>query len=154
MKRALLLVLIVAAPLAAGPTVRRDGSMYLVETRHYRVRCDIGPEATVEIARTMEALGTAYYRILRRFGGGKFGQLDVHVFRDRRDYAEVVGPQNANTAGVYHPATRTTYACPGGIDITRVMDVLRHEGFHQFADHYLGGNVPVWLNEGDRKSVV
>ena len=141
-------VLALALPCVGATTVQRDGQMNLAETRHYRVKCDIGPEVAREIAETMEAVGGAYYRILKRFRGGRFGRLDVVVFRNRADYVKVVGAAHADTAGVYMGGTRTTYACTGGGDISTIIDVLRHEGFHQFAHHFLGASLPAWINEG------
>jgi hypothetical protein len=52
------------------------------------------------------------------------------------------------TAGVFDPNTDTLMAHAGERSTAYTWSVVQHEGFHQFARSVIGGELPIWVNEG------
>jgi len=138
-----------AAEVAAPPKgeVVREGNLFVLLKPNYRVETDISPEAAQVIGAHMEAVHAAYRAILGGLGRVAVPPFRVRVYRERRDYLEVVGEGLARTIGLYVPEMRLLLACIGSDDLGRILGVLRHEGWHQFS-HAVFGNLPPWVDEG------
>jgi hypothetical protein len=69
------------------------------------------------------------------------------LFRDANDYYAAGGMPGS--AGVYisGPSSRLMAIAGQKLDAS-TWHVIQHEGFHQFADNVIGGDMPPWLNEG------
>lgn len=147
---AILSVLAAASSISAdnGLKAERRGNMFVVLTEYYYVETDVSADFAVEIAEHLHAVGATYYQLLSEFGNGaQMERFRVSVYRDRQDYDEVVGPAAANTRGLYDPRSQHLLATAGP-DTDEILHILRHEAFHQFVHHFLGVNVPIWVNEG------
>jgi len=139
-----------AAGAARGWPMRRQGKDLLIETPHYSIQTDLGPEIGQTIARHQEAL---YAELYRRMGkiksrGKMTDRLNVLVFETYERYRRELGSDVENTAGIFIPY-KDVLACWGPADrLDRILQLLRHEGTHQFVRHFIGKECPVWLNEG------
>jgi len=136
-----------AAGAVRGWPMRRQGKDLLIETPHYSIRTDLGPEVGQTIARHQEAL---YAELYRRMGKNKSrgkmtGRLNVLVFETYKRYRRELGSDVENTAGIFIPY-KDVLACWGPAD--RLDQILQTEGTHQFVCHFIGKECPVWLNEG------
>ena len=149
---AVLLVFLATAPTfaaGAGWPVSRQGGDLVVETPHYRVRTDLGPDVGRTVASHQEAL---YAELYRRMGNVKKSKMikrfDVLVFAAQERYLREMGDAARGSRGIFMSG-RDVLACWGSAnELDVVLSTLRHEGTHQFVAHFIGHKCPVWLNEG------
>jgi hypothetical protein len=62
------------------------------------------------------------------------------------DYLKAGGQKG--TAGFFDPNTEKLVAVAGDQTDAYAWHVVQHEGFHQFARAVIGGELPIWVNEG------
>lgn len=111
------------------------------------IETDVSSDFAQEIAEYMESLYVAYTKYTR--GQPKFTtKSSVIVFKKQADFISRVEGVGKNTAGCYAPSTKAlvTFLEKQGED--GVKEVLRHEGFHQFFDKWIGQSPAIWINEG------
>lgn len=158
--RALLTLLgALALPLLLGAALTPTSS------RHYEVLSDLRGEQFRALAGHMDAVYDEYSRRFAAFDVKEEIPVRLYLFQNRRDYEQTLATKNvnaANTAGMFFArsggggggkgAARETEAglaaWVGGNDRQRLLQVLQHEGFHQFAFVRISQNLPIWLNEG------
>ena len=135
------------ATLTADQAVRKEGKFWLCETRHYLVKTDVSADFAKNLGDVMESCYTAYSKYAR--GKPRFAEKStVIVFKRQKDFLKQVREVGPNTAGCYSPATKELASFLESQGEDGVYEVLRHEGFHQFFDKYVGTNAPAWINEG------
>ena len=115
-----------------------------VEGKYHLLVYDVtDPEAAEAMAR-MEAMVREYLGRTRDFAGRIQGKMPFLLFRKEEDYHNAGGLEN--TAGVF------TGQCLMAFSKKQVSaqtwHVIQHEGFHQFAANVIGGDLPIWVNEG------
>jgi hypothetical protein len=121
--------------------------MRAYETRYYVIHTDLGRDAAREAELRMTRMAEEYRRRTRDFSGEIRTKLPFYLFKDEADYHAAGG--HANSAGEYDPNTQTLMAFAGGPQPNlATWYTVQHEGFHQFADHVIGRNLPIWANEG------
>jgi hypothetical protein len=121
------------------------------ESAHYRVRSDIDPQTCYDAARVLEAALRAYGRDLGKLAKGE-RRFDVYIFSGEAGYlayvSDVLRSEPHNTAGLYTNTLEQLliWNLP---DRERMLQTVRHEGFHQYLDGLLDADqAPRWLNEG------
>jgi len=134
------------APAKPAWPMREDGADVVIETPHYVLRTDLGPDAAQVLASHQEAL---YAELYRRMGDLRprmaVVRQNVLAVRSEQRYLAEVGSDGAGTGGVYIKS-QNRLACWG--PPYAVLEALRHEGTHQFVDTFIGSGCPIWLNEG------
>ncbi|MCX5685108.1 MAG: DUF1570 domain-containing protein, partial [Planctomycetota bacterium] len=143
-----------AAPAAAAPKgwpmKPETGGFLVVETAHYLIKTDMGPEAAQLFARHQEAL---FGELYKRMAGNKAGAVQiprgmVQVFGSKEAYMSALGPEAKGSQGQFDP-NKNQISAWGSIDATdQILETLRHEGTHQFVRQCIGAKCPLWLNEG------
>ena len=94
--------------------------------------------------RSMTRMVELYQARTKDFSGTIRQRLPFYLFRKSEDYFAAGAPRGS--AGVYMGSALMAIA---GERVTqRTWHVVQHEGFHQFCDAVIGGNVPIWINEG------
>ena len=149
---AALLVFLATAPTidpSARWPVRKLGTDLVVETPHYHIRTDLGPDVGQTVASHQEAL---YAELYRRMGNIKkpkaVQRFEVLVLSTQERYLLEMGDAARGSRGIFM-ARRDVLACWGfANELDVVLSTLRHEGTHQFVAHFIGPQCPVWLNEG------
>lgn len=129
-----------------------DGT-YHHHSRHYHVITDIDRRTLAPIMARMDAVAQAYLEAIPGFPikGGKSAPL--YLFREASDYHRFLGSlgiDSRGSGGMFFASQ-----IQGGLT-TWVADqpeewlfhVLQHEGFHHFANLRIGGQFPIWANEG------
>ncbi len=139
------LALAAALSLAAATAVAKE---YKLRTSHYTIRTDVGAAFAKELATVMEAIYKNYRGRLKTLGRNRKGRHSVLVFEDRDAYVGFVGAQHANSGGIYMPSEKTLATYQSGQSYARMIETLKHEGFHQFLHSYVKYPVPLWVNEG------
>ena len=132
--------------LALGPAWARTSTC---RTAHYRVRTDLPETRAREFAARLEAMRSVYARLVP-LPGASDEPAEVLVFESAEGYHAFLdlslGDRQEDTAGVFLPwfGYLLLYDDP---DADRTLEVLHHEGFHQYLQSVLPG-APTWLDEG------
>lgn len=135
------------APLLLSMAEAGTAKNHVVETKHYTISTDVSQEFAEEIADTMETVYAAYERVFRKIKGGVSQRMAVRVTKTREEYLKLVGPDQANTGGIFMPGRNMLATFLEGQGKSTLHEVLYHEGFHQFMAARIGA-CPIWLNEG------
>jgi hypothetical protein len=140
-----------AAAAAKGwPMKQEAGGFLTVETAHYVIKTDMGPEAAQLFARHQEAL---FGELYKRMAGNKAGSVQIPrgtvlVVGSKETYLSMVGPEAKGTQGLFDPNKNQISVWGSNDETDRTLETLRHEGTHQFVRQCIGSKCPLWLNEG------
>ena len=116
----------------------------LYETRYYRVYTDIAPEQAKEACIRMTKMAEEYHVRTAEFAGDIRVKLPFYLFKSADEYYAAGGL--AKTAGVFNGSRLMAMADPRVGK--QVWHIVQHEGFHQFVHAVIGGEIPIWVNEG------
>lgn len=125
----------------------------------YRIRTDLPAEDTRALGQHLNLMHDEFARRLSDAFGPPRDEaaMSVLIFRSRDDYLYTLGARfnihARGTGGMFFVKPDTA---PAGVlalwidhlPRQRVLHVLQHEAFHQFAYRRLGPDLPVWVNEG------
>ncbi len=115
-----------------------------VEGKYHFLIHDLTPEEETEVLIRMQAMVDEYIDRTRDFSGRLNQKLPFFLFRRREDYVRNGGIPGS--AGVF---TGSALMAIAGDKITNnTWHTIQHEGFHQFAAAVIGGDMPIWVNEG------
>lgn len=133
-----------------GP--RDLGCVHEVETEHYRVTTDIGPEAARLYGERLEAAYRHFAETWKRvYRERPFRKPRVAVFNTSENYYTYFELLNENrgdyTLGVFRPALNELVLFED-VDLEASLQVLHHEQFHHFATLLSPQPFPYWYNEG------
>ncbi|UCE61511.1 MAG: DUF1570 domain-containing protein [Phycisphaerales bacterium] len=135
----LFIVCAACAPSAfAQPQLRVHNSTYY--TVHTDLDADVVREATVRLTRMAEE----YARRTRGFSRKISVKLPFYLFKEHEDYIAAGGLEGSN--GVFYDDK--LMAVIGHSASAFAWGTVQHEGFHQFVRMVIGGEIPVWVNEG------
>ncbi len=136
-----------------GAGVARAQELYDVNSRHYAITTNLERHDIKGVALHMDAVFRAYTRMFSGFTARNNKPVTLYVVDSREDYTGVLeerGIDGANSGGMFfytfQEAGLATWR--SGRPAERMYHVLQHEGFHQFAHIHIGGNFPIWVNEG------
>lgn len=147
----LLIFLLSAAPFAAGQMVQPvyPDSLRRYETPYYTMMTDLDEEQAKEAAIRMTRMAEEYFNRTREFSGRINNKLPFFLFSDEGDYLRAGG--TPGSAGVFMGSNfhgfRLMAVARRGAN-AQTWHVVQHEGFHQFAHAVIGGDLPIWVNEG------
>lgn len=131
------------AALATAATAQRT-ALKTYQSKYYVIHSDLD-EATVHDAENrITAMAEEYHARTRGFAGAITGKLPFYLFSKPEDYYAAGGLQGS--AGVFNgKQLMAIFNERMGDDVWRVV---QHEGFHQFIFAVIGGDIPIWVNEG------
>jgi len=121
---------------------------------HYTIRSDLDLETTRLYAAHMDTMFVEYSRRLAALPQRLPHVLNVFMFERRSDYVETLrtqfGIDATGSAGMFFVTQRGAGLAFFVEDIprSRILHVIQHEGFHQFAYSRFGTDLPIWANEG------
>ncbi len=123
------------------------------ESRAYVIHTNLTREEALEYGVHMDLIYKEYaqrFSILRGEGRGK---QNLYLLRTRQDYIQAMATFNirAEASGgmfFWGPGVSGLATWVEGFTRDQVFNTLQHEGFHQFAHAKMGGNLPLWVNEG------
>jgi hypothetical protein len=163
LRRVSILLCVLAALMPCGPARMAAGQQILLpwwqrsperKMGHYWVKTDLDAETAIELAKHLNLMYEEFSRRLASLPQRAPQKLNVLIFRDRRDYLEVLrlryGVDGRGSGGMF-------FVTPTGAGLAfwvedlpkrRVHHVIQHEGFHQFAYSRFGNDLSPWLNEG------
>lgn len=114
------------------------------DTRYYELHTALPEEAVREATVRLNAMAELYHERCKGFSGVITRKLPFFLYDNEGDYRAAGGP--VNTAGVFNGRKLMAWT-PGEPD-ERFWVTVQHEGFHQFVDSVIGGEIPIWVNEG------
>ncbi len=121
-----------------------SSQLQVYPTRYYDIYTDVDEPIVREAALRMTRMAEAYHERTKTFAGSIVSKLPLYIYRHETDYLAAGGLQGSS--GVYTGNKLMAYV--GARSLNQLWRALQHEGFHQFADVVIGGDMPVWVDEG------
>ncbi len=134
--------------LAAELTFAANGgrvAMPTYPTRYYTIYSDLPLPQVREAELRMTRMAEAYHERTKDFAGSIHQRLPFYLFAHEQDYLDAGGLKDS--AGIFDRSSQLLMAFVGD-NPAETWHVVQHEGFHQFAAAVIGGDIPVWANEG------
>ncbi len=127
---------------ASAAQVRAALAVY--DSPYYTIHTDLDADDVNEAIIRMTRMFEEYHQRTSAFSGEIRTKLPFYLFKNAGEYHAAGGPPE--TGGVF--TGNALLAIAGDHANTRTWHVVQHEGFHQFAAAVIGGDIPVWVNEG------
>jgi hypothetical protein len=161
-----LLIAAIMAPVSPAAAGQRHGTTHaddasswwdrtpFGDSRHYRIKTDLPADEARELARHLDRIHDAMHNRLGSLPARRPVTNLVLVFQHYEDYLYTLrsrfGINAIGTGGVFfvRPEGAAIAVWIGHRPRQRILAVLQHEAFHQFAYSRFGGDLPVWANEG------
>jgi len=148
--------LFILACIAIAAYPAKGGELKQFETRNYIIQTDLPPDDVRPLALHMDAVYDEYKARFVSGGVGRErgpGKENLYLLSTREAYISFmsgVGISAENSGGMFFNQENASGLATWVYDRSRrnILQVLQHEGFHQFAQRFLGNELPVWINEG------
>ena len=123
-------------------------------SHHYLIHTNLTQAETVPYGRHIDSV---YDRFAERFAGYREDveavRMPLYLFRTQEQYLGFLrsyGIAAEGSGGMFFVThqLRGLATWADGRPRGRTLRTLQHEGFHQFAWHHLGRDLPTWVNEG------
>jgi Protein of unknown function (DUF1570) len=123
--------------------VKEDG-LKVYQTPYYTIYTDLDPDQVREASLRMTRMAEEYHARTAGFSGQITSRLPFFLFKTDAEYHAAGGLPRS--VGEFTGAALMASADPSHAE--RTWQIVQHEGFHQFAAAVIGGELPVWANEG------
>ncbi|MBP5227227.1 MAG: hypothetical protein J6336_07570 [Kiritimatiellae bacterium] len=112
------------------------------------VRSALGKRLVQTLQNTMPAYRKALVKLVKPYSETEEVHV-VRIFENADDYKRHVGESHEWSSGLWDPGHRELVILSGGKDASDTMEIIRHEGFHQYL-FYASDMIPnaMWYNEG------
>ena len=137
---------------AARKSIANMSGWWYAETPEYIFLSDIrsttGRTLVREFQQIMPKLRSAFTRLIPPFDEDVDISV-VRIFEEPQAYQQYVGKEHAWSSGLWSSMRRELVILSQGKERQRTMDIIAHEGFHQYL-FYATGRIEnaVWFNEG------
>jgi hypothetical protein len=129
--------------LLAGP-VFGQARLKTYETPYYIIHTDLDRNAVREARSRITSMAEMYHQRTKGFAGRITRKLPFYLFSGVKDYYAAGGLEGS--AGVF--TGDSLMAVAGQETSGATWRIIQHEGFHQFVHAVIGGDIPIWVNEG------
>jgi hypothetical protein len=153
------LLLCGVSAISAAPTPglvdAKPQQMRKYESPYYDIYTDVDPEQARGVVVRMTKMAEEYHDRTKDLFSGTINQkLPFYLFSNPEGYYANGGPQG--TIGVFMPGIARrgsklmamTSTSRGGDISSDTWHTIQHEGFHQFVQFVVRGDIPTWVNEG------
>src|SRR5438874_8794253 len=123
-----------------------EPQLQVYEGRYYVIHTDLTGDELREAELRMTKMAEEYRNRTRDFSGTIGHKFPFFLYREPDDYYAAGGMKGS--AGYFDPNNDTLMAIAGEKTGSTTWYVIQHEGFHQFARAVIGGELPIWVNEG------
>ena len=137
---------------AAKKSIANMDGWWFAETQDYiflsDVRSALGKKLIQTLENTMPAYRKALVKLVKPYSETKEIHV-VRIFENADDYKRYVGESHEWSIGLWDPSHRELVILAGGKDAAETMEIIRHEGLHQYF-FYASDMIPnaMWYNEG------
>jgi hypothetical protein len=121
-----------------------EDHLKIYQTPYYTIYTDLDPDQAHEAALRMTRMAEEYHARTAGFSGQITGRLPFFLFKTDDEYHAAGGLPKS--VGEFTGDALMASADPSHAE--RTWQIVQHEGFHQFAAAVIGGELPVWANEG------
>ena len=135
---------------AVAARAEQPPALRLVDSKYYEIHTDL-PELDAREAQVrMTRMAEEYRNRTAEFSGQIKARLPFYLYKDLQSYRAAGG---AEKSGGYFDGeklmavTLRRRGADGIIDLA-TWHIVQHEGFHQFAHAVIGGEIPMWADEG------
>ncbi len=147
------LVFALLSCLAPAPLQASLDQLQTYTTQYYTISTDLSQEEAVPFGQHMDAVFAEYLKRFSGYHNSAPGPMALYLFQTHEEYTDFLkqhGINAANTGGMFFvvPRLQGLATWVHGKPYYLIFAVLQHEGFHQFAYHYIGPDLPNWVNEG------
>ncbi len=125
-------------------TASAQAGLETYQTKYYIIYTDLDIDGVREATVRITAMAEEYYERTRGFAGKITDRLEFYLYRNPADYYANGGLPRSS--GVYKG--KKLMAIVGHRAGPEAWSTIQHEGFHQFADAVMGGDIPIWVEEG------
>lgn len=140
---ALLFLLVAAAgALAAEPALKA------YESKYYLLQTDLPQIEAREAQLRMTRMVEEYLHRTAGFNGQLKDRLPFYLYKNLADYTQAVGVEGSGGYFDGDKLMATTLRTNTGAISADTWHIVQHEGFHQFAHAVIGGEIPMWADEG------
>ena len=137
---------------AARKSIANMKDWWYAETPEYiflsNIRSATGKSLVKELQANLPVLRSAYAKLIPPFQE----VADVSVVRiceTEETYRQYVGKEMEWSVGVWNPSRRELVILSQGKDKDKTLEIIKHEGFHQYLFYATGMIEPsTWFNEG------
>ncbi|MEM9882997.1 MAG: DUF1570 domain-containing protein [Planctomycetota bacterium] len=145
--------LVLSAHAAGGQAPDAGPGLTAYATTHYHLHTNLSRREAVPYGRHLDAVYEQYAERFARYGDRPAGRMDVYLFRTRAQYLHFLETNDVaahGSGGVFFVThdLRGLATWTDGHPRRQTFRTLQHEGFHQFAWHHFGPQLPHWVNEG------
>jgi hypothetical protein len=146
----ILFALCASRPLPAANRALKDvpPGMQAYQSPYYDLYSDLEPERVQEAILRMTRMAEEYHERTKDFSGVIRQKFPFYLFKDAADYYAAGGMTGSAGVFMVRGSEAKLMAIAGSKNTNTTWHVVQHEGFHQFAHAVIGGELPVWLNEG------
>jgi hypothetical protein len=133
---------------------RLDGAEVTThQSRYYEIHTTLDIETVRPIANHLDQIFALYERRFSRFEPRGEDAMPLYLFGQEREYRRFLkknGIDAKGSGGLFFVTRQIQGLATWVLDRPRstTLEVLQHEGFHQFAWNYIGPDLPRWVNEG------
>ena len=137
---------------AAHKSIANMQGWWFADTPEYTFLTDVrsatGQRLIRELQTALPTLRKVYTKLVPPFGGNADINV-VRIFEDPAAYRKYVGEDIEWSIGCWMPSRRELIILSQGKDRDETMEIIRHEGFHQYLYYASGGTRnAMWFNEG------
>ena len=137
---------------AARKSIENMRGWWYADTADHIILSDIRSTAGRALVRELQTTMPAMHAACTRLVPPTIDNSDigiVRIFEDTEAYRRYVGPEHEWSSGIWHPMRRELVILWQGADREKTMQIIRHEGFHQYLFHASSGaEHAMWFNEG------
>ncbi len=137
---------------AARKSIANMKDWWYAETPEYiflsDIRSNTGKALVKELQATMPVLRGAFVKLIPPFETASDVSV-VRICENEEAYKQYVGKSMEWSVGVWNPGRRELVILSQGKDKEKTLDIIRHEGFHQYL-YYACAMIEnaTWFNEG------
>jgi hypothetical protein len=139
-----------AQPRGGGGDPRTlGGQLKPTTSQYYTIYTDVTGDDVKEAVIRMTKMAEEYNERTRKLFKGRIGsRLPFYLYAKSDDYYKAGGMKGS--AGVFNGECLMAMVMPtkDGRVGPATWHVVQHEGFHQFVKSVIGGEIPIWVNEG------
>ena len=121
---------------------------------YYHIKTDLPADQANDIARHLNVMHDEYAKRLASLPQRSPTPMNVMIFANRNEYVQTLrtryGVDGSGTGGIFfvNPSGSALALWTESLPKRRIINVIQHEGFHQFAYSRFGSDLPSWANEG------
>jgi Protein of unknown function (DUF1570) len=137
-------VALLATLAVTSVAVAQSAKLKRYDTKYYVIHSDLDAQLVREAELRVTRMAEEYYERTKGFAGRITQRLPFYLFSNPADYHAAGGMPGS--AGIFNG--KQLMAIAGEILGDETWHVVQHEGFHQFIHAVIGGDIPIWVNEG------